>query len=84
MAPNLRLAGVNKEHAVTERNEPLVPDPSPADVGDPDRDSTWNTITGLTDVEEVMDEEDFTNFLIDPAPESLGPYVDRETPESTD
>jgi hypothetical protein len=50
----------------------------PTDIGDtaardPDRHSTWNTIDGTVDVEEVLDEDDLENFFVEPMPGPLNP-----------
>jgi hypothetical protein len=33
---------------------------------DPDADSTWNTIPGTVDLDEILDEEDLEDFLVEP------------------
>jgi hypothetical protein len=40
---------------------------------DPDRHSTWNTIDGTVDVDEVLDEDDLENFFVEPIPNPLNP-----------
>lgn len=65
----------------TDPNDPGTRNPA---LGDPYRDSTWNTITGMADTEDLLDKDDFDDFLIEPAPDTLGSSVDREAPESTD
>jgi hypothetical protein len=48
---------------------------------DPDRNSTWNTIDGTVDVDEVLDEDDFENFFVEEIPNPLDPNAppdDRE------
>ena len=40
---------------------------------DPDRNSTWNTIDGTIDVDEVLDEEDLENFFVEQIPNPLDP-----------
>jgi hypothetical protein len=59
---------------MTDPNRPDAIDP--ADTGDtierdPDRHSTWNTIDGSVDVDEVLDEDDLENFFVEPIPDSL-------------
>jgi hypothetical protein len=45
-----------------------VPEPA---TGDPDRDSTWNTLDGTADLDELVDEEDLENFLVEPIPDPV-------------
>jgi len=45
---------------------------------DPDRHSTWNTIDGTVDVDEVLDEDDLENFFVEPTTDPLDPDA---TPE---
>jgi hypothetical protein len=40
---------------------------------DPDRHSTWNTLDGTVDVDEVLDEDDLENFFVEPIPDPLNP-----------
>ena len=40
---------------------------------DPDRHSTWNTLDGTVDIDEVLDEDDLENFLVEPIPDPLNP-----------
>jgi hypothetical protein len=40
-------------------------------VRDPDRHSTWNTIDGTADIDEVLNEADLENFLVEPIPDLL-------------
>ena len=40
---------------------------------DPDRHSTWNTIDGTVDVDEVLDADDLENFFVEPIPNPLNP-----------
>jgi hypothetical protein len=59
---------------MTDPNSPHATDPT--DTGDtierdPDRHSTWNTIDGSVDVDEVLDEDDLENFFVEPIPDSL-------------
>ena len=61
---------------MTDPNRPDATDPT--DTGDttardPDRHSTWNTIDGTVDVDEVLDEDDLENFFVEPIPDPLDP-----------
>jgi hypothetical protein len=38
---------------------------------DPDRGSTWNTIDGSIDIDEVLDEDDLENFFVEQIPDPL-------------
>ena len=40
-------------------------------TGDPDDGSTWSTIDGTAEIEELMNEEDLEDFLIEPIPNPL-------------
>ena len=48
---------------------------------DPDRDSTWNTIDGTVDVDEVLNEDDLENFLVEPIPNPLEPDASPDAAE---
>ena len=54
--------------------DPTVPmDTTDPPAHDPDRHSTWNTINGTTDIDDVLDEDDLENFLVEPMPDPLDP-----------
>ena len=59
--------------------DPNRPDATDArDTGDtaernPDRHSTWNTLDGTVDIDEVLDEDDLENFFVEPIPDPLDP-----------
>ena len=38
---------------------------------DPDRHSTWNTLDGSVDVDQVLDEDDIENFFVEQIPDPL-------------
>jgi len=48
---------------------------------DPDRHSTWNTIDGTVDVDEVLDEDDLENFFVEPMPDPPDPDESPRPPE---
>jgi len=49
---------------------------------DPDRHSTWNTIDGTVDVDEVLDEDDLKNFFIEePIPNPINRHATRDVAE---
>ncbi|HEX5991552.1 MAG TPA: hypothetical protein VFY70_03220 [Thermomicrobiales bacterium] len=56
-------------------NRPEAADPIDTDTTarDPDRNSTWNTIDGTVDVDEVLDEDDLENFFVEQIPNPLDP-----------
>jgi hypothetical protein len=59
---------------MTDPNRPDAIDPADTTdtmARDPDRHSTWNTIDGSVDVDEVLDEDDLENFFVEPIPDSL-------------
>lgn len=56
-------------------NEGSVPDRG-LDIGDPYQDSTWNTLTGLADADDLLDEDDFGNFLMEPDRDPEGIFTD--------
>jgi hypothetical protein len=65
-----------EEDAMTDPNGPDAIDSTDTidtTVRDPDRHSTWNTIDGTVDVDEVLDEDDLENFFIEPIPNPLDP-----------
>ena len=59
-----------EEDTMTDSNRP---DTSDAADRDPDRHSTWNTIDGTVDVDEVLDEDDLKNFFVEPIPDPTDP-----------
>ena len=48
---------------------------------DPDRHSTWNTIDGTVDVDDLVDEDDLENFLVEPIPNPLEPDASPDAAE---
>ena len=59
---------------MSDRNRPDATDALDTDdttARDPDRHSTWNTIDGSVDVDEVLDEDDLENFFVEPTPDPL-------------
>ena len=38
---------------------------------DPDAHSTWNTLDGTVEIDEVLDEDDLKDFLVEPIPDPL-------------
>ena len=72
--------------------DPNNQDPTdPMEATDPpahdrDRHSTWNTIDGTADIDDVLDEDDLENFLVEPMPDPLDPLAAsdvRNTPGSS-
>ena len=69
---------------MADRNRPDATDALDTDdiaARDPDRHSTWNTIDGSVDVDEVLDEDDLENFFVEPTPDPLDPDA---TPDVTE
>ena len=65
-----------EEDAMTDPNRPDAIDLTDiidTTARDPDRHSTWNTIDGTVDVEEVLDEDDLENFFVEPISDPLDP-----------
>jgi len=65
-----------EEDAMTDPNRPDALDPTETidtTARDSDRHSTWNTIDGTVDVDEVLDEVDLENFLVETIPNPLEP-----------
>ena len=61
---------------MTDPNSPDAIDAtgtSDATERDPDRHSTWNTLDGSVDIDEVLDEDDLENFFVEPIPDPLDP-----------
>jgi hypothetical protein len=64
------------------RSDAIDPtDTSDVTARDPDRHSTWNTIDGTVDVDEVLDEDDLENFLVEPIPNPLNPDTTSDVTE---
>jgi hypothetical protein len=73
-----------EEDAMTDPNRLDAIDP--VDIfdtaaGDPDRHSTWNTIDGTVDVDEVLDEDDLENFFVETTPDPLNPNAPHDDAE---
>jgi hypothetical protein len=51
---------------MSDPNNPRNFDVAEPATGDPDQDSTWSTIDGTADIDELVNEEDFANFLVEP------------------
>jgi hypothetical protein len=65
-----------EEDTMTDPNRPEAIDPTDTidDTDrDPDRHSTWNTIDGTVDVDDVLDEDDLDSFLVATIPNPLDP-----------
>ena len=59
---------------MTDSNRPDATDPrdsSDTTTRDPDRHSTWNTLDGTVDIDEVLDEDDLENFFVEQIPDPL-------------
>ena len=69
---------------MTDPNRPDAIDPTDTidtTARDPDQHSTWNTIDGTVDVDEVLDEDDLENFFVEPIPDPLNPDATRDVTE---
>jgi hypothetical protein len=69
---------------MADRNRPDATDALDTDdttARDPDRHSTWNTIDGSVDVDEVLDEDDLENFFVEPTPDPLDPDATADVAE---
>jgi hypothetical protein len=62
-----------------DRTDPADAIDTPA--RDPDRGSTWNTIDGTVDVDEVLDEDDLENFFVETIPNPLDPNASPDDAE---
>jgi hypothetical protein len=62
-----------EEDAMTDPTRPDAIDSTDTTAHDPDRHSTWNTIDGTVDVDEVLDEDDLENFFVETIPDPLNP-----------
>ena len=45
-------------------------------AGDPDDGSTWSTIDGTAEIENLVNEDDLENFLVEPIPDPLAEPLD--------
>jgi hypothetical protein len=64
------------------RSDAIDPtDTSDVTARDPDRHSTWNTIDGTVDVDEVLDEDDLENFFVETTPDPLNPNAPHDDAE---
>jgi hypothetical protein len=46
-------------------------------AGDPDDGSTWSTIDGTAEIENLVNEDDLEDFLVEPIPDPLAEPLDR-------
>ena len=61
---------------MTDRsNIPPTAEPE-STASDPDDGSTWSTIDGTAEIEELMNEEDLEDFLVEPIPDPLADPLD--------
>ena len=44
--------------------------------GDPDDGSTWSTIDGTAEIEDLVNEDDLEDFLVEPIPDPLANPLD--------
>jgi hypothetical protein len=49
-------------------------------ANDPDMSSTWNTIDGTADADDLLNEEDFEDLLMEPTTGELGVLSDTDVP----
>lgn len=69
---------------MTDPNRPDASDLTDATddpAHDPDRHSTWNTLDGTIDVDQVLDEDDLENFFVETIPDPLDPDATSDTVE---
>jgi hypothetical protein len=74
-----------KERAMTDRDDLDQSAAVEEALGDPYADSTWNTLTGLEELSDLVAEEDLESFFVapDPDPEGiLAETTDRVAPDS--
>jgi hypothetical protein len=73
-----------EEDDMADPKRPDATDPTDTNgttARDPDRHSTWNTIDGTVDVDEVLDEDDLENFFVEPVPDPLEPDATSDVAE---
>ncbi len=56
-------------------NVPPTAEPE-STASDPDDSSTWSTIAGTAEIEELVNEEDLEDFLVEPIPDPLANPLD--------
>jgi hypothetical protein len=61
---------------MTDPYGPDEADTPDLEIGDPYRDSTWNTLTGMADADALLDAADFENFLMEPDRDPEGILAD--------
>ncbi len=57
-----------KEDAISDPTR-LYPSEESAPSDDPDTGSTWSTIDGTAEVDELLNDEDLDTFLVEPIPD---------------
>jgi hypothetical protein len=73
-----------EEDAMTDPKRPDAIEPTDTTdttARDPDRHSTWNTIGGTVDVDQVLDEDDLENFFVETIPDPLDPGASHDAVE---
>jgi hypothetical protein len=62
-----------KEDAMSDRSK--IDDADPP-ASDPDDGSTWSTLDGTAEIEDLVNEEDLEDFLVEPIPDPLADPLD--------
>ncbi len=65
---------------MSDLNRPNRTDASETPTGDPDMGSTWNTIDGTVDVDDLLSEDDLENLMVEPTSGELGILTDTDVP----
>ena len=65
---------------MSDPKPPNRTDATEATTGDPDLGSTWNTIDGTAEIEDLLDEDDLENLMVEPTSGELGILTDTDVP----
>jgi hypothetical protein len=61
---------------MTDRTRTPRTDDPESTSGDPDDGSTWSTIDGTAQIEDLVNEDDLEDFLVEPIPDPLANPLD--------
>ena len=65
---------------MSDPNRRTRTDAAETPTGDPDMGSTWNTIVGTADIDDLLDEDDLENLMVEPTAGELGILTDTDVP----
>jgi hypothetical protein len=65
---------------MSDPNRPTQTDAAKTPAADPDESSTWNTIAGTADIDDLLSEEELEDLMVEPTSGELGILTDTDVP----